>query len=259
MTADISYPDEFVNRLELVWGTGFLSPGGPDEVAEILHDVDVQNKNVLDIGCGIGGPAIVIARDLAPRKVVGIDVEPQLIDRGKRNVANTGLEEQIDLKLVEPGGLPFEDNSFDVVFSKDSLIHIENKSEFYKEILRILKPNGVLAASDWLKGQDAESLPDFNRWRGMAHLSFVMQTASEAEAVLEGQGFKNVSSRDRHDWYTNTAKQDAERLEGPLKEDFIKICGEKTFSKTVEMRKANLAAAVCGGLRPTHLRGYKAE
>jgi phosphoethanolamine N-methyltransferase len=258
MTAHIAYPDEFIDRLEVVWGAGFLSPGGEDEVLEILRDIDLRNKVVLDIGCGVAGPAIVITREFEPQKVIGIDIEHQLIIRGKRNVANEGLDNQIDLKLVEPGALPFPDASFDAVFSKDSLIHIEDKSAFYKEILRVLKPGGAFVASDWLKGEDAESLPEYELWRKLAHLSFVMQTASETEAVLQSQGFKNVSSRDRNDWFSVIARRDCESLEGPLRDEFIQICGEETFKKAVEIRRSHIAAADCGGLRPTHIRGFKA-
>ena len=68
------YPDNFVDRLELLWGPGFLSAGGPAEVGEILAGVDVSGKSVLDIGCGTGGPAIVLARDLGAATVTGIDL-----------------------------------------------------------------------------------------------------------------------------------------------------------------------------------------
>ena len=59
--ADIHYPPDFVTGLQMQWGAGFLSPGGPEEVTEILKTVDVAGKSVLDIGCGVGGPAMVIA------------------------------------------------------------------------------------------------------------------------------------------------------------------------------------------------------
>ena len=55
---DIQYPDEFINRLEVLWGEGFLSPGGADEVKEIVNGLDISGKSVLDIGCGTGGVEI---------------------------------------------------------------------------------------------------------------------------------------------------------------------------------------------------------
>ena len=49
-----------------------------------------------------------------------------------------------------PGPLPFADASFDIVFSKDALLHVPDKDALFAEIFRVLKPGGVFAASDWM-------------------------------------------------------------------------------------------------------------
>ena len=46
------YDDRAIRFLEALWGEGFLSPGGPDEVRRIVEDIDFSGKRVLDIGCG---------------------------------------------------------------------------------------------------------------------------------------------------------------------------------------------------------------
>ena len=63
MSDDIQYPEDFTSRLQAIWGDGFLSPGGPEEIAEIVAGLDLDGKTVLDIGFGIGGPAAILARD----------------------------------------------------------------------------------------------------------------------------------------------------------------------------------------------------
>ena len=85
--SETSYPPDFVKNLEMQWGVGFLSPGGPEEVKEILCNIKVEGMTLLDIGCGAGGPDIVIAQDLAPKRLVGVDIEPFLIEKGRKNRA----------------------------------------------------------------------------------------------------------------------------------------------------------------------------
>lgn len=253
----LSYPHEFTDRLEVVWGVGFLSPGGPDEVREILRTVDLSGKTLLDIGCGVAGPAIVIANDAPVKRIIGIDIEPQLIERGLCNISAAGLDDKIYLQLVEPGPLPFDDETFDIVFSKDAMIHIEDKLALYREILRVLKPGGVLATSDWLVREDAESLPAFQRYLTLSHLKFSLQTAACAEANLRAAGFADVSSNDRNAWYVEMAREYARQVEGSLRVKLVEVCGEEIFQRMREISKANAEAAACGGLRPTHLRGTR--
>ena len=57
------YGDAMVTMLELIWGEGYMSPGGPQSVRDIVAGVDLADKLVLDIGCGLGGVDIMLARD----------------------------------------------------------------------------------------------------------------------------------------------------------------------------------------------------
>jgi phosphoethanolamine N-methyltransferase len=255
---DAHYPPEFVTGLEMQWGAGFLSPGGPEEVATILKDVDVSGKTVLDIGCGIAGPAMVIARELSAAKVVGIDIETYLIEKGRENVEAAGLEDRISLELVEVGPLPFPEESFDIVFSKDSLIHVQDKSALYKDILRVLKPGGVFAASDWLRGENADELAGYNEWRSLATLDFTMQTVDETRAEMEAAGLKNTSTNNRGDWYAEQVALEVAMMNGAeWKDRFVNAFGKSAYEMKVAVRAANGRAAACGGLQPTHLFGEK--
>ncbi len=250
------YPDEFIDRLHLVWGTGFLSPGGAEEVAEIVKGLDLGDATVLDIGCGTGGPAMVLAREKGAR-VTGIDVEPQLVERRRRLAAAAGLAERIDFRLVEPGPLPFDAESFDAVFSKDSLLHIPDKQALYREVLRVLKPGGVFAASDWLAGEGAADDAALRRYIELIGLDFTMATAAETAAAMRNAGFADVATVDRNAWYAEVSAEEVAAIEGPLRDQVIAVSSEAIYERWLSARRALAEAVAHGALRPTHLRGRK--
>ena len=150
------YNDTVIAMLELVWGEGFLSPGGPKAVREVVEGLNLKDKLVLDIGCGLGGIDVLLAQDFGAR-VIGLDIERGVVRRARKRANDAGLRDRIEIRLYEPGPLPLEDASVDVVFGKDSWIHVQDKQSFFTEAIRVLKPGGALAAGDWMKGPDPYS------------------------------------------------------------------------------------------------------
>ena len=254
---DLQYPEEFTNRLEIVWGEGFLSPGGADEVRLIVKDIDLTGKTILDIGCGTGGVEAVLAGEFDIAGIVGIDVEAQLVDRSRRLAQNKGVSDKVEIRLVEPGPLDFDDLSFDVVFSKDSMIHIPDKAAIFGEILRVLKPGGVFVASDWLVGEGAEATSEWARVRALSHLDFEVFTAAQTEQSMRDAGFERVSTLDRNAWYAECSAYEYEQLEGPLRARILEVAPKDVYLHWMEIRRAFRDSAAVGALRPTHLRGYK--
>lgn len=250
------YPDEFIDRLHLVWGMGFLSPGGPDEVCAIVQGLDIAGAALLDIGCGSGGPAMVLAREKGA-EVTGIDVEPQLIERSRRLAGEAGLGDKLSFKLVEPGPLPFAAESFDAVFSKDALLHIPDKQALYKEVLRVLKPGGVFAASDWLAGEGAAKDEALLSYIELVGLDFTMATAAETAAAMRNAGFEAVSTVDRNAWYAEISAREVAAIEGPLCAEIISVSSPEIHARWLAARKQLAEATRRGALRPTHLRGRK--
>jgi phosphoethanolamine N-methyltransferase len=164
---ELEYTDDFVAVVEAMWGEGFLSPGGAEEVARIVEGVDLSGARVLDVGCGTGGCDLELIRRHGAAEVVGIDVEPQLVARCHDLAGAKGLADRLTFRLVEPGALPYPDGSFDVVFSKDSMIHIPDKAALYRDVLRVLAPGGIFLGfvgvevrnrNEWFRAQSRRDL-----------------------------------------------------------------------------------------------------
>jgi phosphoethanolamine N-methyltransferase len=102
MTREIEYPDEMIAMLEIIWGPGFMTPGGEGNVANLVEGLDLRDQRILDIGCGIGGPAFVLAEKYGAN-VVGIDIESDVIARARRRAKDLKVDSRCEFLLVEPG------------------------------------------------------------------------------------------------------------------------------------------------------------
>ncbi len=244
----MQYPKAFSDALQFMWGKGFLSPGGPEEVREMLHGHDLTGKLVLDIGSGLGGVDILLVKEHGAREVVGIDVEPQLIEEARALVREAGLEAQVRFDLVEPGPLPFESESFDIVFSKDAMVHIDDKPALFAEVLRVLKPGGAFIAGDWLWGEGAENSPAVKAWLAAIPLTFAYTTVPEAEAALRAAGFQGIEVRDVRAELQASNREEIKVLEGPAMQKLATVVGEKMAASRLVSARARQGALDSGDL-----------
>ena len=135
------YGEDMVTLLQLAWGEGFMIPGGAHYIRTTIAGHDLSGKRVLDIGSGLGGPGIVLARDYGA-DVTGIDIEPGLVKHARRLVERQNLSDRLRIELVEPGPFPFPDESFDVLYSGGAITQIEDKRGLFRECFRALRPGG---------------------------------------------------------------------------------------------------------------------
>jgi len=254
---DPGYPEDSTGKLELIWGEGFLSPGGPAEVSRIVGGADIAGCEVLDIGCGIGGVDIVLVRNHGAGAVIGIDVEKRLVDIATSRVQKLSMEDRIRYQLVEPGPLPFAAESFDVVFSKDAIIHVRNKEHLYSEIFRVLRPEGRLFVSDWLGGEGKAVTPTALEFISASSHDFTLMSLHEIGTIVAKVGFAAIDLEDRHTWYLTEAASELEKLRGPLKAEFLELWGEEATQDETAFWEVLVRALEEGVLRPGHIRAVK--
>ena len=251
------YNENFIVALQWMWGDGYLAPGGAAEVAELLREVELSSERVLDIGSGLGAIAISLTETYGASEVIGIDVEAHLVDHSRARAANAGVSDHVQFQLVEPGPLPFDDESFDAVFTKDAIVHIPDKPPFYKDVLRILKPGGKFIGSDWLRGGTGEPPPIAQEWLEFVHLDFRMRNLEETKAALESAGFLNVTMNDRNAWYQEEVKAELAALTGERYEGLVERIGRTAAEYRRASSELKQKAIEVGFLRPTHFLGYK--
>lgn len=251
------YTDSFNTALQWMWGDGYLSPGGPEEIAEMLRNVNAGDCEILDIGSGLGAIAVSLVHVYGARKVLGFDVEPDLITHATSRATEAGLSERVQFQLVEPGPLPVGDSTFDMVFSKDAIVHIPDKAAFYSEVLRVLKPGGVFVGSDWLRGGEETYTPDAQKWLGLVHLNFDMRNLQQTREALVQSGFEHVDLTDRNEWYKTEIKNELAALSGDRYEELVQLIGAEQAAHRLESSTVKQRVIEQGFLRPTHFVGHK--
>jgi phosphoethanolamine N-methyltransferase len=251
------YPPRLIALLEAVWGEGFLSPGGRAEVARIVGDADLRGRTVLDIGCGAGGIDVALVEAHGAGWVTGIDVEDPVLDRARAVIAAAGLDGRIGVAKVAPGPLPFPPGSFDVVFSKDSIVHIPDKAALMAEVFRVLKPGGRFIASDWLIGTEGPPSPAMTAYIAAEGLNFGMASPGVYRAAMTAAGFAGVELISRNAWYRGEARAERARLRGPEGMAIAARVGRDFLDHNIALWDRMIGVLDTGEHCPSHLRATK--
>jgi len=162
-----------------------------EEVADLL--TVAKTDHLLDVGCGIGGPARYMA-DRFGCRVTGIDLTAEFCDVARHLTQVLGLDDRVAFEQGDALAMPFADASFDGAYSMNVSMNIADKTGFYGELHRVLRPGGWLVLSEIALGPNGP--PDYpTAWAETAASSFLV-TPSETTAGLEACGFTDVDARD---------------------------------------------------------------
>jgi sterol 24-C-methyltransferase len=156
---------------------------------------------VLDVGCGVGGPAREIAR-FADVNIIGVNNNDFQIGRARKYTAKAGLSDQVKfvkadfMKLSEI----FGENSFDAVYAIEATVHAPTFEGIYGEILKVLKPGGIFGCYEWVMTDSWD--PTDPEHREVAHGIEVgdgiaeMRTMRQAQKALRTVGYEVLHEED---------------------------------------------------------------
>lgn len=178
-----------------------------DLIEELLRWGEVtQAQKILDVGCGIGGSSLYLAEKFGAT-ATGITLSPVQAERATERAKAAGITAQFE--VADALQMPFEDASFDFVWSLESGEHMPDKVKFIQECFRVLKPGGRFVMATWCHRPVA--LPDapltaeeeqhLAKIYEVYCLPYVISLPEYAE-IAQSVGFQNLRTED---WSTAVA------------------------------------------------------
>jgi len=195
---------------EYGWGQSFhfcrFAYGEPFYQAIARHEHYLAAKigikdgdKVLDVGCGVGGPAREIAK-FTGAHITGLNNNNYQIERATKYAAKEGLSDQLKYVKGDFMQMSFPDESFDAVYAIEATVHAPSLEGVYSQIFRVLKPGGTFGVYEWLMTDNYDNTNEHHReirlgieiGDGISN----MVTISEGLAAIKAAGFELILHED---------------------------------------------------------------
>ncbi len=182
---------------------------GREATVELAQQLDLNaSKHILDVGSGVGGASRYLASAYGCR-VTGLDLTEAYCQVAQLLADRIGLGQLIAYRQGSALDMPFENESFDIVWTQHTAMNIADKARLYAESWRVLKPGGLLAIYDIVEGE-GEPLIFPVPWAREPSISFLV-TSDELRELLGQAGFQVVSWRDTSEegrsWFQEVAEK----------------------------------------------------
>lgn len=167
----------------------FHARGFPATV-ELADQLPIKaGQHILDIGCGLGGPARYLAQRFGC-KVSGVDITAPFVEAANKLTSLLKMDGQIAIELGDGHHLPYEAETFDGGYAQHVTMNVSDRDQFFTEAYRVLKPGAFFALTEHGLGPTGDPhypLP----WSEDGSGAYLL-TAAETTAHLERAGFVNV-------------------------------------------------------------------
>lgn len=201
-------------------------------LAEIAADA-----RVLDVGCGVGGPARTLAAEF-DCIVAGIDLVEEYCHAAELFTELVGMSDSVKFQEANALDLPFADGRFDVIWFEHTLMNIEDKEQAFEEAGRVLGPGGRLALYEIGAGPGGD--PVFPvPWASDPSLSYLAAPEPLREGIIDG-GFDEIIWRDVTEpslkWFRNVVESMQSRpMDAPPPTGLNLLMGPETLTKATNV------------------------
>jgi phosphoethanolamine N-methyltransferase len=203
------YLQASILQYESVYGVDFVSPGGREMALELIARLSLSPAaRVLDVGCGLGGSAFVMASEFN-LQVDGIDLSKNMLALANEKLRANGLSASVNLQWGDCLELDRVDH-YDAVYSRDVFLHIEDKHRLFSVLHAALKQGGTLLFTDYCCSPKPWS-DEFNDY--VENRGYSLHTTGEYAELITNTGFEQVVAEDITARFTEILHSDLDRIE----------------------------------------------
>ena len=203
------YLEASILQYESVYGVDFVSPGGREMAVELISRMALPpGARVLDVGCGLGGSAFVMARDF-DLLVDGIDLSKNMLTLANQKLVANGLAGSVKLQWGDCLELGSRD-VYAAIYSRDVFLHINDKSRLFSVLNTALRRDGTLLFTDYCCGPQPWS-DDFRGY--VESRGYNLHTVEEYIGLIASAGFEQVSGEDITPRFIEILRSDIARIE----------------------------------------------
>jgi len=240
-------------RYEKIFGPGFVSTGGKETTENFVSKLNLkEGEKVLDVGCGIGGGDFYMAKKYAvtvhgldlSANMISVAMERQLkiLEQGDRTAAKVVFE------LCDATERVFRPNFFHAIYSRDTILHIQDKSALFSSFFSWTKPGGRLLISDYCCGQEDRNLWSEPFSQYVKQRGYQLHTIQQYGKLLEDAGYCEVEAIDVTDYLVERCDEELKRLK-PLQREFVAEFSQEDYDYLVEGWRSKVARCLQGDQR----------
>ncbi|XP_028787004.1 phosphomethylethanolamine N-methyltransferase [Neltuma alba] len=229
---NVEYSHNCILQYERVYGQGFVSTGGIETTKEIVKNLELKpGQRVLDVGCGIGGGDIYMAENFDV-EVVGIDLSINMISLAIERAI--GLKCSVEFECADCTKKIYPEGTFDVIYARDTMLHIQDKPTLFRSFYKWLKPGGKLLITDYCVsagGPSAEYAECIKKG------GYYLHGLKAYRQMIQNAGFDDVIAEDQTYLFMKILRQELYALENN-KDSFVCDFSEEEYNEIIAKWRA---------------------
>jgi len=228
------YETSSILQYESVYGEDFVSPGGRAMALELIGRLGLaEDSKVLDVGCGLGGSAFVMARNYG-LNVDGIDLSKNMLALANAKLVGQGLEGRVKLEWGDC--LELERTGwYDAIYSRDVFLHIQDKARLFSVLNDSLRVGGQLLFTDYCCGPQPWAV-DFVSY--VEDRGYCLHTLDDYAGLISGAGFERVVYQDLTDRFIEILESDIGTIGEMDIDDVSRVELERSWLQKIKRSQA---------------------